>query len=197
MLLISLHIINLGVAYEFALYPLVRNKLPSSLERIGTMSLMMTFVIFICFVIKLAHYLSHSEEIATGWIINVLYNVTYGLLSQALITSVFEFVCAQSPYNMRGLIVSFVGPLLILSNAVSSIIGYYIFDKTRGRSWSSLILFSIKITACLTGFLLFCVVARLYKKMVRDDNYSPHRVVEEVYDRYLTAAAAPRFKTIN
>ena len=185
------------LAYEFAVYPLVRNKLPSSLERIGTVSLMMTFVIFICFVIKLAHCLSHSEEITTGWITDVLYNVTYGLLSQALITSVFEFVCAQSPYNMRGLFISLVGQLIILSNAVSSIVGYYIFDKTYGRPWSSLILFSIKFTACLTGFLLFCVVARLYKKRVRDDNYSPHRVVEEVYDRYLTAAAAPRFNTIN
>ena len=36
----------------------------------------------------------------------------------------------------------------------------------------------------------FCVVAHWYKRRVRDEDYSPQRVVEEVYDRYLTAAAA-------
>ena len=185
------------LAYEFAVYPLVRNKLPNSLQRIGSVSLMMTFLSFVCFVITLAHYLSHSEEIATGWITDVLYNVTYGLLSQALITSVFEFVCAQSPYNMRGLIVSFVGPLLILTQTVSSIISYYFSHEKCGRSWCPLILFSIKFSVCLIGFLIFCVVARWYKKRVRDDDYSPQRVVEEVYDRYLTAAAAHQCKAIN
>ena len=37
---------------------------------------------------------------------------------------------------------------------------------------------------------MFCVVARWYKMRVRDEDYSTQRVVEEVYDRYLTAAAA-------
>ena len=183
------------IAYEFVVYPFIRNKLPSSLKRIGTVSLLITLVSFICFVIKLAHYLSNSDERITGWITDALYHGTNGLLSQALLTSILEFVCAQSTYSMRGLIVSFVGPLLILSDAVSSIISYYLLHEICETQWCPLILFSIKCSACLIGFLLFCVVARWYKKRVRDDDYSPQRVVEEVYDRYLTAAAAPRFKT--
>ena len=185
------------IVYEFVVYPLIKNKLPSSLKRIGTVSSLTTLVSFICLVIKLAHYLSHSDESITGWITDILYEGTNGLLSQALLTSVLEFVCAQSPYNMRGLIVSFVGPLLILSDAVSSINTYYFSHEICRKQWCSLILFSIKFTACLTGFLLFCIVARWYKKRVRDDDYSPQRVVEEVYDRYLTAAAASRSKAIN
>ena len=185
------------VAYEFVVYPFIRNKLPSSLKRIGTVSLLITLVSFICFVIKLAHYLSHSDEKITRWITDVLYDGTSGLLFQALLTSILEFVCAQSPYKMRGLIVSFVVPLLLLSDIVSYIMGYYFSREICGRSWCPLILLSIKVLACLTGFFLFCVVARWYKKRVRDDDYSPQRVVEEVYDRYLTAAAAHRFRTIN
>ena len=185
------------IAYEFVVYPFIRNKLPSSLKRIGTVSLLITLVSFICFVIKLAHYLSHSDERITQWITDVLYDGTNGLLFQALLTSVLEFVCAQSPYNMRGLIVSFVGPLLIISDAVSSIISYYFSHEKCGRSWCPLILFSIKLLACLIGFLIFCAVARWYKKRVRDDDYSPQRVVEEVYDRYLTAATAHQFKAVN
>ena len=184
------------IAYEFAVYPFIRKKLPSSLKRMGTVSLMMTIDSFICFLIKLAHYLSHTGQI-TGWITDVLYNVTYGLLFQALMTSGLEFVCAQSPYNMRGFFISFAGALLIFSEAVSILFNYYLSVKC-GRPWCSLILFSIVFMVSLIGFLLFCVVACWYKKRVRDDDYSPHRVVEEVYDRYLTAAAvAPQIKTIN
>ena len=35
----------------------------------------------------------------------------------------------------------------------------------------------------LPGFILFCVLARWNKTKVRDEDYSPHRVIEEVYDR--------------
>ena len=92
---------------------------------------------------------------------------------------------------MRGLIVSFVGPLILVLDALSSVIGNYFSDGKCGRPWCPLVLFSIKFIVCLIGFLMFCAVARWYKIRVRDDNYSPHRVVEEVYDRYLTAAATP------
>ena len=48
----------------------------------------------------------------------------------------------------------------------------------------------MKFVLLAIGFLLFCVVACWYKIRVRDEDYSTQRVVEEVYDRYLTAAAA-------
>ncbi len=49
-----------------------------------------------------------------------------------------------------------------------------------------LIVFVIKAVLSLLGFILYCVVARWYKRRVRDEDYNAHRVVEEVYDRYLT-----------
>ena len=87
---------------------------------------------------------------------------------------------------------------LFVSVAISSIRGNYLSDEACGSPWCSLrlILLSIKFIARLIGFLLFCVAACWYKKRVKDDDYSPHRVVEEVYDRYLTAAAeAPGFNS--
>ena len=38
----------------------------------------------------------------------------------------------------------------------------------------------------LIGFILHCVLARWYKLRVRNEEYDVHRVVEEVYDRYLS-----------
>ena len=182
------------VVYEFVVYPLLQNKLPSILRRIGAVSLMTIVLSFVCFILTLAHYLSHSNETTTVWIVSVLYQSTNGILLQLLLTFVLEFVCAQSPYNMRGLLVSFAGPVFLLSGLVGWNVPKYLTHICK-QSWCSLVLFSAKTIACLIGFLLYCVVARWYKIRVRDEDYSPQRVVEEVYDRYLTAAAAatPRF----
>ena len=70
-----------------------------------------------------------------------------------------------------------------ISNAIS-------YSLCSAQAWCPLMLFSVKTLTCFIGFLLFCAVARWYKMRVRDEDYSPQRVVEEVYDRYLTAAAA-------
>ena len=104
--------------YEFVVYPLLQNKLPSILRRIGALSLMATVLSFVCFILTLAHYLSHSNETTTVSIVSVLYQSTNGILLQLFLTFVLEFVCAQSPYNMRGLLVSFVVPVILLAEAV-------------------------------------------------------------------------------
>ena len=147
-----------------------------------------TLISFVCFFLKLAQYLHHSDGTAIEWIVIVLYYSTNGFLSQLSLTLVLEFIIAQSPYNMRGLFVSTAEPLALISAAAGLNIGQVVSSKIVGRAWSSLVLFAMKTVHYLVGFLLFCIVACWYKLRVRDENYSPQRVVEEVYDRYLTAA---------
>ena len=178
-------------AFEFLVYPLAKNKLPSILKRITVVPLILTLVSLVCFFLMLANYLSHSSETTTTWIVNILYTVMSGILSQVLFTAVFEFMCAQSPYHMRGLLVSFVVPSTVASYIVGIRVGIALrhnFCSTHMQCF--LISFSVKIITCFVGFLLFCAVAHWYKMRVRDEDYSPQRVVEEVYDRYLTAAVA-------
>ena len=130
------------------------------------------------------------HETVTECIIRFLYHITSGLLSQVLLTAELEFVCAQVPYNMRGLLTSLLITLILASLGLGWIVSYTIEYKVCTQPWCVLISFSVKTVLCFIGFLLFCIVARWYKKRVRDEDYSPQRVVEEVYDRYLTAAAA-------
>ena len=171
------------LVYEFIIHPLARNKLPSILRRIGTVSLMVTLVTFVCFILKLAHYLSTNSGVDTTvlWIARILYHVTFGLFSQAILTLVLEFVCAQSPYTMRGLFLSVSTPLVLLTIAVDYIVNHYAFYYASQKPWHSPVVFSIKTVVCLIGFLLFCVVARRYKRRVKEDDYSPRQAVEEVY----------------
>ena len=178
-------------AFEFLVYPLAKNKLPSILKRITAVPLIFTLVSLVCFFLMLACYLSYFSETTTAWIVIVLHNMMSGILLQVLLTAVLEFMCAQSPYHMRGLLVSFVLPLTVTSCIVGASVGVALkHNVCSTHVQCSLISFSVKTVTCLIGFLLFCVMARWYKMRVRDEDYSPQRVVEEVYDRYLTAAAA-------
>ena len=177
------------VANEFVIYPLVGHKFPSILKRIGAVSLMTTLVNLVSLILKLAHYLSPSSVTATEWIFLISYHSLGGLLLQMLLTSIVEFLSAQSPYNMRGLLVSFILSLIVLSAMAGLAIGLFHSQKLCSQLWCPLVLLSVKTVLCLLGFLTFCVAAHWYKGRIRDDD-SPQRVVEEVSDRYLTAAAA-------
>ena len=187
----ALYTILATLAFEFLIYPFAKNKLPSILKRITAVPLIFTLVSLVCFFLMLASYLSYSSETTTSWMVNVLHTVMSGILLQVLLTAVFEFMCAQSPYHMRGLLVSFVLPLTVVSYIVVASVGLALkHNVCSTHAQCSLISFSVKTVTCFIGFLLLCVMARWYKMRVRDEDYSPQRVVEEVYDRYLTAAAA-------
>ena len=179
-----------ALLYKFIVYPLFKNRLPNTFKKIGGVSLMITIISFICLILELAHYLSHSNETAIEWIISVFYQSTNGLLLQVLITSVLEFLCAQTPYNMRCLFLSFALPVAFLAGEAGWNIGYVLFTKLCPQSWCSTVSFSVKTLLCLIAFIIYCAAARWYKMRVRDNEYDLHREVAEVYDRYLTAAAA-------
>ena len=155
------------------------------------MPLIITLVSLVCFFSLVACYLSYSSGTTTAWIVTVFHTVMSGILLQVLLTAMFELMCAQSPYHMRGLLVSFVVPLTVASYIVGIRVGLALKQNVCSTHVQCfLISFSVKTVTCFIGFLLFCVVARWYKMRVRDEDYSPQRVVEEVYDRYLTAATA-------
>ena len=117
---------------------------------------------------------------------DILLQVMKGLLIMVLMSSALEFVCAQSPYNMRTLVIGYATLLLFLSIFIGSL-PRNVFVRHCTDTYCSIILNSITVLLAVIGFLLHCILARWYKRRVRDDIYSPHRLMEEVYDRYLSA----------
>ena len=179
------------IAYEFIVYPLFGTKLPSTLRRIGAVFFVVTLVSFVCFLLKLIHYSLLPDEFVIEWIVFILKELTNGLLFQIVLASALEFWCAQSPYNMRGLMLSLVSNTILMSAVAARVfISVLPTDNDCLHSWYYPVLSSAKTLLCLIGFILYCVVARWYKLRVRDEEYFPQQVIEEVYDRYLTAAAA-------
>ena len=177
------------LVYEFVIYPLARNKLPSILKRIGLASFLnVVLSVFSLIVSVVCHFDSSLNSV---WQ-DVILEVVAGLSSMVLLSAAFEFVCAQSPYNMRTLAtgystMSFFFPILM------GTLLHLSFDKFCTGSYCSVIRCSISTALGIVGFLLHCILARWYKRRVRDDIYSPQRLVEEVYDRYLSAQPQVEF----
>ena len=188
------------LAFEFLIYPLAKNKFPSILRRIAAVPLIYSIVSFVCLILELTNYLTDFNEGATKWVVYILHYSINGILFQMLSTSLLELMCAQSPYDLRCLLASFIFPIVILSYIVDQEVSDVLkWNVCLVQPWCPLVSFSVKTLICFIGFVLFCVAARWYKMRVRDEDYSPQRVVEEVYDRYLTAAAeqSVSYGTIN
>ena len=183
--------------YEFGLFPLIRYLLPSILKRIGTISLLI-FVVKCSYLATSVVDFIHSQPtnntetdpvilypIDHDFWVNMAISFASGSMAMFLTTAVLEFVCAQSPYNMRGLLTGFSTLLSLLSLALLAVANDLVPEAyiiTRN---------SIITALSLVGFILYCVLAHWYKRRVRDEDYSPHRVVEEVYDRYLSNVPPP------
>ncbi|XP_064401296.1 solute carrier family 15 member 4-like [Halichondria panicea] len=161
---------------EFFIYPLFRDKLPSILKRIGVGS-------FLSLVLSIGFIILESFE-AMGLIETVISFVSNGLLSTLFLCAMLELFCAQAPYNMRRLFAVY----MLINYETASIAGISGSGAIHPQNNTMvLILFGIKATISLLGFILYCLLAHWYKRRVRDEHYHVQTVVEEVYDRYLTS----------
>ncbi len=164
------------LVYEFVVYPMARNRIPSILKRLGLIS----FLALLFNIVKIVLIFVYPAHLSTGY--RLLYSVPLSGVFVFIIMTFLEFVCAQSPYKMRGLLLGYVVFLYIISLTIN-ITAAYICKKFSCHSG---ILESVFTALSLVGFVVYCLLARWYKMRVRDEEYNVHRVVEEVYDRYLS-----------
>ena len=172
--------------HEFLIFPLLRDRLPSILKRIGIASFLFVVVSLICLILKLINYHFEGGLIAIDWTVSVLYRIMQGLITQTFATSVVEFICSQSPYSMRGLLTACIAILVTLSLILSSGTNSLLEKYTCEASGCFPVSWCVKVTLSSIGLIFYCVVARRYKRRVRGDGYFAQTIVEEVYDRYLT-----------
>ncbi len=87
---------------------------------------------------------------------------------------------------MRGLLQGYLWCIVIFSILIVDLIN---FEKSHfSKDLLALVMLiysSVAFAVTLVGLVLFCLLARWYKRRERDDIVSVHTLVEEVYDRYL------------
>ena len=165
--------------YKVCVYPCLKNKLPSILKRVG-------FYLFVLLLNNITYsFLSYSFS-SSVWP-RLVHTWTFISLLSLLIVSSVEFVCAQSPYNMRGLLSGSLFLVMFLSIALGVLV-FNVLLKLCSTKHCLIIWYSIGGGLSIAGFLLYLVVAGWYKRRVRDEEYNAQTHIEAIYDRYLTQA---------
>ena len=126
------------------------------------------------------------------WSVYIPSNVLIGIGPTLVTVTIFEFISAQSPHSMKGLLLGTYYAISGVSQFISSI-ALVPFTLNNILSLPSKLgcLFGYLLFTCaiaIIGFFLFLVVAKWYKYRVRDDRPYDQRFVIDVYDRYLNSA---------
>ena len=170
--------------YEFAIYPLVMAWVPSILKRIGIGSFITVILNALFLILSGVSYRYHDNVSMNRIWVDFPQSVVVAIVIILLITSVLEFICAQSPQNMKGLVIAYIWCQYSFSSIFVSFI-FAIF-VTYCDSHCVILYCLFATLMSIVGFITFCFLARWYKKRVREDNHSPHQWVEDVYGRYLS-----------
>ena len=161
--------------YTVFVYPCFKYRLPSILKRLG-------FYLFLLLFFNIFYSFTHYYFYLSNWP-DIVHNWLYIPLLSLMLTSSIEFLCAQSPYNIRGLLSGINCCMLFLSASIGILVHKSLDSKSH-----LIILYSLGCGLNVGGFLLYMIAACRYKRRVRDEEYHPQTHIEAIYDRYLTQA---------
>ena len=128
-----------------------------------------------------------SDTLDYKW--TILLDITWAASQQLFLVGVIQFVCAQVPYSMKGMVAGMAYGLAALFVALSQAISLPF--KSKSIAWSTGALscsFWYLLTILVYMFIVlfgFAVVAKWYKRRKREDVLpSEHIFAEEYYSKY-------------
>ena len=168
--------------YEFTIYPFISNLFePSIFKRIGLASFLVVLLNLVYLGFSVAQ--SVGSDQLWPWL-GYLNPLITGFLKVLWVTSILELLFAQSPYKSRGIVLGYFWFLNFLAFVLDGAVGILLTSVCEG-SYCGIIYCGVSTVVGLVGFVLYCLLARWYKRRVRDDIATPYKWAEEVYDKYL------------
>ena len=204
--------------YMWVVYSLLRKRVPRILNRLQfAVVLSIAGVLCLLTIDLIGHFHHHhqypnstngtclftspyqvSEEstptvLNMHWSVSILPCVLLNIGSLLIRATVFEFISAQSPHSMKGLLVGvffaikglfqFISAAAVVPFAIPTIwnqihsvtncgFGYYLFT----------------IVVASVGLVIFSIVARRYSYRQRDERPYDTRFAEQYYERYISSA---------
>ena len=167
----------------FILYPCCSKYIPSMLKRItlGLMFGLLTSIV--CIIIQLIFL--HSGPSHYQWII-IIPTATFSIALFLIRVTSLEFIVAQSPKSMRGVMVG----LLYASLAVGGLsydFVVYLVSKIIGNDNNADVTFYVNIVSSvilLLILMMFVIFAKCYKFRIRENIVPVREIAEEHYERY-------------
>ena len=115
-------------------------------------------------------------------------SIVFGIEVVSLYVALFEFLCAQAPSSMKGLIIGLSFSAVALSSVLTGAT-----VTTWVHAWSQPVtyptcafwfyLFIIVVT--VVGLVMFGTVAKWYKNRERNELLHERRFVEDYYNKYI------------
>ena len=173
---INVSIIVVGIlCLQFVIFPFCSHKLPKMLKRIGlslflaNVSSLLQVIFCVCFEIEqpLPYELLILPQILNG-------------ISDLLFLTIDEFIIAQAPYHMQGLLIGIFYSQLSIKYASFNIA----FNSELGHNW---LYYTIKSLIVLLSLLLYCFVSSQYSQRQRDEpsTINERVIIEEYWERIL------------
>lgn len=199
----GLYVLMLGVLYipiyEFVVYPLARNWIPSSLKRVVILALLTATVSIYLMVLEVVGTSQADSDVpcmfradnASASSLPISYfaaefptGALHAVQWLGFNIAAFEFICAQSPYNMKGLLTGLAFVVILLAQFLGNIV-YDVWSHAWKEKDSAISCgtwyYAFTSLIGLAGLILLVVVARWYKRRERDDIIDEQRFVEIYY----------------
>ena len=170
------------ILYLLMLYKHLVKYIPSMLKRVGlglvfALSAQLYYVIlFSCKQFLHLNTTSYKAIIVP----EILFGISFGLI---LPTSL-EFTIAQSPHEMRGLMVGMWFAAFAIGFAVN-INGKFPFKCDNDIICQNLFYYVYKSVIIVIMLVVFAILAKCYKLRVRENEVNIHMIAEEHYLRYI------------
>ena len=209
--------------YIWIVFSLLRKKIPKLFHRLGVGIVICILGIMSLLIIDIVGHSANKAAITNNtqcmfqvtlsenrtslnyptlnlhWSVLIPPNLLLGIGPLLVVATTFEFISAQSPQSMKGLLVGVFFAVRGLFQFLNSII---IIPLSLKQPWASeRMLEHPPVTNCgfvyllltcvsgLIGLILFSVAAKKYKYRRRDEGMFRQQDVEEIYDRYLPQPA--------
>ena len=175
--------------YHFILYPFVRNHIPSLLKMIGA-GLMLCLVstvinIAVTATVQFTHNITMPDSpqvtVPLYWVIVV--DLLNGLGAGVTMIYTVEFVMAQTPNRMRGIMMGLVIIMIGWSTLGSPLLLRIFHMFKASQRFTFYFYLALPLLAMLV-LIIFIIVAKRYKLRERERHVNIQAIVEEHYERY-------------
>ena len=177
---------------ELVIYPLMQNCKPTILTKIG-----IGMAVAVIFNIASLVLFANLPETYHCFLLNsTMYNgtlaapiigvpITISTLSELLVyIAGFEFICAQSPYSFRGMLIgtfyAIQGLFTTIAMLIAVIIAYG-YKEHYGNYGCGYVYYPVMLGIAVVGFVIYVVVGWRYKRRERDEHIDHHIIAENYY----------------
>ena len=168
--------------FQLIIRPCFNKYIPSMLKRIGVGLIFALFTIIYSVIILASKDRFHFE--ITWYNFTVFSQGLYGMSCALILPSSLAFTIAQSPHEMRGLLIGLwyaargVGYIFTMNSK-------YIFKCESRMTCQNVYYFIAKSVLVLIILIVFIILAKCYKLRVRENEVNVHLIAEEHYERYM------------